>query len=440
MQEDLPMKNCEKIEDNQIKSAAKKGSAKITWLIMLCWLVYTCSYIGKLSYSANIRQIEDLFFLRHGESGTVSTFFFFAYGAGQIINGLLCKKYPLRYVVFGALILSSATNLAIPFITADTFFLMKFLWLLNGLALSVLWPSLIRLLSETLEKKDLDRAVVIMGTTVATGTLLVYGMSALFTALKIFKTTFFVAAALIPVISVVWLLAYPKLVQKPQKEEIHIPLAADVKEKKNPLAAGLVFFLGLMAFCAIVNNLVKDGLTTWTPEILGELYGIPGWTSILLTMLLPLLAIFGTVVATILHKKIKNFHTINGVLFGTSGLLIGVVLCFLSVSTVIIEIAVPVTVAAFAIVSCLMAGVNNVITSMVPLYMKEKVGNSGMLAGILNGFCYLGSTISSYGLGTVADHLGWKAVFILFLALCGAAMLVGFGYAIVHACMRKKNK
>ena len=161
---------------------------------------------------------------------------------------------------------------------------------------------------------------------------------------------------------------------------------------------------------------------------------MPGWTSILLTMLLPLLAIFGTVVATTIHKKVKDFLAICGILFGVSGALVGIVLGFLSTNVV------AVTVAAFAIVSCLMAGVNNVITSMIPLYMKEKTGNSGMLAGILNGFCYLGSTISSYGLGTVADHLGWKAVFILFLALCGAAMLVGFGYAIVHACTRKKNK
>lgn len=433
MQNELTENVGESQKQNQIVSVKKRGVVKATWLIILCWLVYTCSYIGKLSYSANISQIEELFSLRHGESGTVSTFFFFAYGAGQIINGLLCKKYPLRYVIFGALLVSSATNLAIPFITADTFFLMKFLWLLNGLALSVLWPSLIRLLSETLDKKDLNRAVVVMGTTVATGTFLVYAMSALFTALKVFKITFFVAATLIPTIATIWMFAYPKLVEKTQKEE-EIPLVDGVKREKRPLAAGLIVFLVFAAFCAVANNLVKDGLTTWTPEILDEVYGLPNWTSILLTMLLPLLAIFGTVVVTAIHKKIKDFHAINGLLFGASGALIGVVLGFLSTDLV------PVTVAAFAIVSCLMAGVNNVITSMIPLYMKEKVGNSGMLAGILNGFCYLGSTISSYGLGMVADHFGWKAVFILFLVLCGAATLLGFGYAIVHACIQKKNK
>ena len=63
-------------------------------LIILCWVVYTCSYIGKLGYNANIIQIEKLFNISHSESGMVSTLFFFSYGAGQIINGIFCKKYP----------------------------------------------------------------------------------------------------------------------------------------------------------------------------------------------------------------------------------------------------------------------------------------------------------------------------------------------------------
>ena len=65
-------------------------------LIALCWIVYACSYIGKLGYNANIIQIENAFQVSHAESGTVSSFFFFAYGAGQIINGLFCKRYNLK--------------------------------------------------------------------------------------------------------------------------------------------------------------------------------------------------------------------------------------------------------------------------------------------------------------------------------------------------------
>lgn len=49
----------------------------------------------------------------HATAGLVSTFFFFAYGAGQIFNGIFCKKYNIKYVVFGGLTLSAAANFVV---------------------------------------------------------------------------------------------------------------------------------------------------------------------------------------------------------------------------------------------------------------------------------------------------------------------------------------
>ena len=73
---------------------------------------------------------------------------------------------------------------------------------------------------------------------------------------------------------------------------------------------------------------------------------------------------------------------------------------------------------------------------MVPLNLKEQGANSGLLAGLLNGCCYLGSTISSYGLGAVADNFGWRAVFVFLLTVGGAVTAIGAVYSIVN----KNNK
>ena len=82
-----------------------------------------------------------------------------------------------------------------------------------------------------------------------------------------------------------------------------------------------------------------------------------------------------------------------------------------------------------------MSGVNNVITSMAPLYWKDKV-NSGKIAGILNGFCYLGSTLSSYGLGLVSDMGGWNAVLILLLSLCILCVIM----AVIYFAIKKSKR
>ena len=129
----------------------KKGINRNVLAIIICWLVYTCSYLGKLGYNANLVLIEGEFGVSHAESGTVGTAFFFAYGAGQIVNGLLCKKYNVKYTIFFALVASAACNFMITVI--KDFGWLKIIWLVNGAALSFLWSLLIRFLSEVLDKE-----------------------------------------------------------------------------------------------------------------------------------------------------------------------------------------------------------------------------------------------------------------------------------------------
>ena len=426
-----------KEKTSDVSSREKKMAKASVWLIALCWLVYTCSYIGKLGYNANIIQIEQLFNVSHAEAGTVGTFFFFAYGAGQIINGIFCKKYNVKYVVFGGLILSGLMNVLLG--VGVSFAAIKYLWIINGAALSVLWVSLIRFLSETLDKKYMAKAVVAMGTTVAIGTFLVYGMSALFVAFNNFKLVFYVAGILLPLIAFVWLISAPSLAGKLKRGEMQEKAEesndSQVQDpaKKPSVSRGLWMLLSIFAIYAIITNLIKDGLTTWVPIVLNELYELPGYMSILLTLLLPIGAVFGTAVAVEMNKKVKNFVSLCAIMFAASSLLVGLVIVLLAKNVVAI------TVLSFTLVSCLMAGVNNVITSMIPLYWREKI-NSGLVAGVLNGFCYVGSTISSYVLGYIADFSGWAAVFWLLLSLCIVATVIGLVQYVAEKSGSKKVK
>ena len=402
----------------------KRTPSRSAYLIFLAWLVYSCSYIGKLSYNANIKPIEEVFCVSHAEAGAVSTFFFFAYGIGQVINGIMCRHYNVKYTVFVCLAVSSAINLTFPFITY--FPIVKYLWLINGVAMSFLWTLIIRLLSETLPKKDIPKAIVTMGTTVATGTFLVYGMSSLFVAVADYRITFFAAAAIMLVSALIWLVTFNSATKKPDAEELTLSEQQTKSPVGNTASRGVGILAVALAFFAIANNFTKDGLTAWTPVILSELYETPSWLSILLTLLLPALAIFGAAVAIRAFKLWHSFIGTCTVLFTGATLLFAAVIALLSNAT-----GLALTVIIFGIVSCLMAGVNNVITSMVPLHMKDKI-NSGKLAGILNGFCYLGSTVSSYTLGAIADCYGWLSVFYVLLAVSILVIVIGFTYVIIE--------
>ena len=334
----------------------------------------------------------------------------------MVVNGVLCRKYNIKYMVFTALMVSSAINLTIPFIPKDSFHVIKFLWLINGVVLSILWPTLIRLLSETLPYSKMSTASKVMGTTVATGTFIIYGLSAVFSRLNIFKFAFFTPGIIVPIIAFLWLVLYNRFTDI-SKEEIVTQQSANTVTTKTKLQRNLIFVIAFLALCAIVTNLIKDGLIGWVPKILKDSYNLPDYVSILMTLMLPLVAVLANFFTVSMSQKIKSPMIFEGGLFLFGGLMI------LSNILALFAGAMIPSFVFMALATFIASGSNNFITSIFPLSMKGKV-NSGLIAGVLNGFCYLGSTISDYGLGTIKVMTGsWYSVFYVLLTSCGAVVV-----------------
>lgn len=422
-----------------IKGRGKSDASNGAYLlIFIAWLLYSVSYLGKLNYSANITQIMDYYQISKAEAGIVPSFFFFAYGVGQVVNGLLCKKYNAKWMIFLSLFTSSAINFAVA-VTVN-FGIIKWLWMLNGFALSILWPTMVRILSEALPKKDLGKSSVIMGTPVATGTLIIYGLSSLFALFNMFKLSFYTAAAVDLFAAILWLVLYKKafgraLLEK-QKEVILNESEPEEEKSADGKKVGIAtVYVTICVLClyAIIVNLTKDGLTNWVPSILKDNFATSDSLSILLTLTLPLVAIFGNLAALRMHKLIPDYATHCFVVFALCGGIIGVIVAGISLKQIVF------TLAGFIIVNFLASSLNSLITSIFPIFMRDKV-NSGLFAGVLNGFCYVGSTISSYGIGLVADNFGWISVFWLLIGCCIFAGAVWCIYIGTKQVLRIKKR
>lgn len=403
-------------------------------LIVLAWLVYSFSYLGKVNYSANITQIIDFYGVSKSQAGTVPTFFFFAYGIGQVFNGIFCKKYNIKWMVFLSLAVSAVINLIVA--VSTDFAAIKWLWMINGFVLSILWPTLVRLLSETLPQKVLGASSVIMGTTVAIGTLIIYGLSSVYAFFDMFKLSFYTASFAVIIVAVIWLFLYNKAVDSAKseddgeqaKEKPEATLEATQKNAQNRL---LFITIGILCFYAVGVNLIKDGLTTWVPSILKDEFSMSDALSILLTLLLPIIAVFGNAFALKMHRKVPDYINHCAVVFAVVAMLIGGI-----IASILSEIAVAMLV-GLVIVNFLASSLNSLLTSVFPLFMRGKI-NSGLFAGIINGFCYLGSTISAYGLGVIADNFGWTAVFWTLIGFCLIVVAIWIVYSLIKNLSKNK--
>lgn len=406
-------------------------------MIFLAWLMYATSYLGKVNYSSNITQIIDFYRISKAEAGLPPTFFFFAYGIGQVVNGLLCKKYPIKMTIFTSMVLSAMLNLVVA--VSSDFEIVKWVWMANGFVLSLLWPTLIRLLSESLAKAELGKSSVVIGTTVASGTLTVYALGALYAYLGHFKLSFYTAAFADLLVAFIWLFSYKKattdaLAQKMREDsspeqETAVETVRASKSMPKAILLGTVF----LCLFAVVTNLVKDGLITWVPSVLKESYSLPDTLAILLTLVIPIVAIFGNAFALTLHKRISDYVSQGCFCFAVISGILGIILWSLGAKNMVAMLI------GLLLTSLLASSVNSLITAIYPMFMRSQL-NSGMFAGILNGFCYLGSTISSYGLGFVADKHGWSGVFWLLLGICLFACFLWLVYIAIKSVITGKAK
>lgn len=406
-------------------------------LIVIACLVYSFAYTGRYSYNANIAPIMAFYNVTRAEAGLTGTFFFFAYGAGQLIHAIFCRFYPRKYIIPGVLGVSAILNIAV--FCGVPFGAIKYLWLLNGICQSVLWPTLVLVLSDTMDSVMMKRAVFAMSLTVVIGTVISYGGSAIFNLFDLFRGAFLLGAVLMVAIGIAWLIGYDTLtLENAGLAEAHAAnseaTTAGGGSRKRAANGALI---GLFAVCGLfmaVDNFVKDGLNTWTPVILKERFGVGDSLSIVLTVALPFCGVFGAMLALRMNRKIRDFRALSGSLL----LLLSVCICGILLSMKLESMVL--TVAFLGVVSCFAHGINSIMTSIMPFAMRDKV-NPGFLAGLMNSAGYVGSTASAYGLGVIADRTDWNTVmYILLFASVGVTLLAWGTVLLGHLRKRRTGQ
>lgn len=77
-------------------------------------------------------------------------------------------------------------------------------------------------------------------------------------------------------------------------------------------------------------------------------------------------------------------------------------------------------------------------TGKVPMSVPDKK-SSGFYAGVMNGSAYVGSTISTYGLGLIADKSGWNGTFLSLFAISAISTIVFALFFVVYKLITKKS-
>jgi OPA family glycerol-3-phosphate transporter-like MFS transporter len=409
----------------------------VRYFVVICWIAYFSTYLGRLNYVAAMNEMVRIGFLTKPEAGMIGTGFFFCYGIGQLFSGFLGDRVPSRWMCFVGIAGSAMINLAMAFTEGSSGMLL--LWCINGFAQALTWAPIIKILSERLSTEQCKKASVTMTTTVAVGTISAYTLAALMIGVADWRGVFATSSLILGGVSLLWLFAIGRIEKiadtSDNEDEVTAGVNATLRENDTNVVNGAVPVTGniwtlLLAMgvfpvmlCIVLQGILKDGVMTWVPTYISEIYQLGSVTSILASIMLPITNLGGVYAAYYLNSRyFKNEVKTSGVCFAiTAGAILTLVL-FGGNHVIIAVVALSITTSG-------MMGVNTMLISLLPLYFA-KHNKVSTVTGILNSCAYAGSAVSSFGIGLIAQYFDWEVTIIIWfiLALIGAAICLAVRY------------
>ena len=162
------------------------------YLPILCCLVYFVSYVTRINYQAALSEIvTDLEITRQLASIAV-TGSFITYGAGQIISGFIGDKMKPQNVILVGIIGTSFINVLV-FLFPNIYF-MNTVWCFNGFFQSMIWPPLVRSMSENFTLEYYKKGSTLVSVACSVATIGIYFLVSFFVEYFSWKNTFYFCA------------------------------------------------------------------------------------------------------------------------------------------------------------------------------------------------------------------------------------------------------
>ncbi len=398
------------------------GGRQTSLMILLCAAVYFASYVSRISFGALILEIIRAEGYPKPSVSLAVTVSSITYGIGQLASGWLGDRVSPRLLIFIGLLGSAGMNLLIPFCPGTG--TMAAVWGVNGFLQALLWPPLVKLMTDLFTEEVYRRASVRVSWGSSLGTIAVYLTVPLCILWSNWRSVFFLAAALCAGMAALWLvcsgivekrLGYRSVLQEtPRQVRSALP-----GEGKMP-AGMLPILFGIMT-AIVCQGAIRDGVTTWMPSFIAETYHLGSTVSILAGVILPLFSIVCFQIA------LRLYNRGNGNELRLSGLIFSVGVACAICLRLTISYHAAMSAALSAVLTGCMHGVNLLLICMIPPHFA-KYGGVSTISGMLNACTYIGSALSACGSAYCSERFGWNAVILLWtiITLLGAAVCLAF--------------
>lgn len=376
-------------------------------LFLCLFIVYIINVFGKIAFSAVTVELVSDGILTKTQAGLVGAMFWLVYAIGQIFGGVVANKLSPYFMLGFTYIGSVVTNMLMFF--SRGFVPMLIIWSVNGFVQFGMWPAILKLLTTEIVPSQRGKATSRISYCYCIGSILSYFLTSLI--LLVFDWKYmFAFCAVANLVSFIYVEFIRRKYTPCLKEEITVEISE--RKAKPKLTIGLALESGLGLFCIMmfIRSLHESSVKTWMPTILTETYDASSSFTLMLSVVLLVVNLFGVTVAYFIHRKVRRNEA------GTVSILYAITLPLMLILTGFRGYNIIFTTVIMTVMTLLFYGAGQVII----MHFSSRFQNFGLTAtvgGIINSFAAFGNVAASYGGGFVADNFGWDALIWVWFVL-----------------------
>ena len=382
-----------------------KSKGNAIMIVALCSIVYFISYFARKDFAAVMAVMLKEGILDKQLSGFIGMGLFICYGVGQLVSGYLGDKIKPTILLLSGLFTTALCNLLMPL--APSTALMIPIWALNGFAQAMLWPPIVRILADNLSGEKFLAANIVVTSAAHVSTIILYIFVPICVRYYDWKAVFFTASVITAVVLAIFAASMLFITLDPRRDEKSEPPTLAVEKERDFVSLFLKSGIIPIFFSIIMMGFLRDGIESWLPTLYGEAFGTSAEEAILVSAIIPVISIVSSTSIMAIHKKRFFNNEARGafVLFLCAAALCVPVSVLINFEQSALKL---VCLILAALVCGFMHAINFLFISCLPGRFA-RFGRAATASGFSNACTYVGAAISMYGIGAIADSIGWSA-------------------------------
>ena len=373
-------------------------------IFAVVYLAYTSIYIARVNLSMAGPDLIDGQILDTVQLGLLGSVFSTVYAVGRLINGGLSDKTPPWLMLATGLGVAGISNILVGFF--PPFIGIFLLWTANAYAQSMLWSSVLCVVSSMYEKQVAKQKTSAMVTSVAMGNILGIVINTfLITKLGV-RFAFAVPGILTLILGAAVFFTTKSIKPPAQTAKKHISMWQLLKNKE----------LVTMCAPAMFHGVMKENISLWMTVYVVDKYSVDLSTSSYYILLIPVIGFIGRTIYPAVYKMCREKENTVSLVGFIISILAAVIICISGVGMICAVLCLSVIYAAVSMI-------NTSILSIYPLHYL-KTGNVASVSGIMDFATYLGGGISGVIYGVVIKHFGYLPMFVSWAVLSILSVLL----------------